>query len=125
MGQKSLFGAFCSKKEQLLSEIPKKPIAAAYCSIIAAYRPKVQHIGFFIESCIKWAKNNYLGRFLIGEGNYYSKTKKNPTAAAYCCTLAAYRSKMHHIGFFIENWFKWTENHYLGHFIIEKGNYYP
>ena len=78
MGQKSLFGAFCSKKEQLLSEIPKKPIAAAYCSIIAAYRPKVQHIGFFIESCIKWAKNNYLGHFLIGEGNYYSKYKKNP-----------------------------------------------
>ena len=83
------------------------------------------NIGFFIESCIKWAKNNYLGHFLTGEGNCYSKTKKNPTAAAYCCTLAAYRSKMHHIGFFIENWFKQTENHYLGYFEIEKGDYYP
>ena len=79
MGQKSLFGAFWGKKEQLLSEIPKKSIAAAYCSIIAAYRPKVQHIGFFIESCNKWTKNHYLGNSFIEEGKYYPKyPKKSP-----------------------------------------------
>ena len=65
MGEESLFGAFCGKKEQSLSEITKLPTAAAYCSTLAAYRPKMQHIGFFIESCIKQAENDYLGHFMV------------------------------------------------------------
>ena len=36
----------------------------------------MQHIVFFIENCIKWAENYYLGHFIIGEGNYYPRTKK-------------------------------------------------
>ena len=92
MGQKSLFGAFWGKKGQFLSDIPKKTIAAAYCSTFAAYRPKMQHMGFFIKSCIKWAENDHLGHFIIGEGSYY-QNKKKTTAAAYCCILAEYRSK--------------------------------
>ena len=56
MSQKALFGVYCSKIKQLLSEIQKKTNAAAYCSTLAAYRPKMQHIGFLIESCIKWAE---------------------------------------------------------------------
>ena len=121
MSQKALFGVYCNKIKQSLSEIPKKTIAAAYCSTLAAYRPKMQHIGFLIESCIKWAENDYLGHSIIGEGNYYPNTQKKTTAAAYCCILAAYRSKMQHTGSFID----WTKNHNLGHFTIEKGNYYP
>ena len=124
MGQESLFGAFWGKKEQLLSEIPKKSIAAAYCSTLAAYRPKMQHIGFFIESCIKWAENDYLGHFIIGEGNYYPYTKKNPTAAAYCCILAAYRPKCCILFSFIKNYTELIQIHYPEHFLTKNSNYY-
>ena len=50
--------------------------------------------------------------------------RKKVLVAAYCSILAAYRSKMQHIGFFIENCFKWTENYHLRQFMIEKDNYF-
>ena len=137
----------------------------------------MQHIGFFIENCIKWAENHYLGYSIFRQGNYYPNTRKNhlcsillqtcsiqvqnaaywiflwllvqidwkslfglfwnrkgwllskipkkTSAAAYCCIIAAYRIKMQHIGFFIENCIKWNKNHFLGHFLIKENKYYP
>ena len=56
----------------------KKVSVAAYCSIIAAYWPKMLHIGFFIENCKKWIKNHYLEHFEVKKSNYYLKYQKNP-----------------------------------------------
>ena len=72
-------GHFTIEKGNYYPKYPKKPLLAAYCCIIAAYQPKMQHIGFFIENCIKWAKNHCIGHFIIGEGKYYPNTpKKTP-----------------------------------------------
>ena len=77
----------------------KKVSVAAYCSILAAYRSKMQHIGFFIEKCFKWRENYYLRHFIIKKENPFLIYQKT-TAAVYCCIYAAYRAKCCILGFF-------------------------
>ena len=70
---KSLFCLFWNRKGWLLSKIPKKTSAAAYRCIIAAYRIKMQHIGFFIEKLHQMKQKSFFRTFFNQRDQVLSK----------------------------------------------------